>query len=113
MICQADERNIAQAARLACLLWPDNGLEEMERELAALLKKGEAAVFLFFTENRPVGFAQCQLRHDYVEGTDSSPVGYLEGIFVEEGHRPVAAGRLRNVGPGAGLPGICQRLRAG
>lgn len=87
MICQADERNIAQAARLACLLWPDNGLEEMERELAALLKKGEAAVFLFFTENRPVGFAQCQLRHDYVEGTDSSPVGYLEGIFVEEGYR--------------------------
>ena len=30
----------------------------------------------------PVGFAQCQLRHDYVEGTASSPVGYLEGIFV-------------------------------
>ena len=29
-----------------------------------------------------MGFAQCQLRHDYVEGTDSSPVGYLEGIYV-------------------------------
>ena len=34
-----------------------------------------------------VGFAQCQLRHDYVEGTDSSPVGYLEGVFVEEAYR--------------------------
>ena len=29
----------------------------------------------------------CGLRHDYVEGTDSSPVGYLEGIFVMEKYR--------------------------
>lgn len=29
-----------------------------------------------------VGFAQCSLRHDYVEGCSHSPVGYLEGIFV-------------------------------
>ena len=32
----------------------------------------------------PVGFAQCQLRNDYVEGTKTSPVEYLEGIFVKE-----------------------------
>lgn len=35
----------------------------------------------------PIGFAQCQLRCDYVEGTSTSPVGYLEGIFVKEGYR--------------------------
>ena len=34
-----------------------------------------------------MGFAQCQLRHDYVEGTETSPVGYLEGIYVREGVR--------------------------
>ena len=33
------------------------------------------------------GFAQCQLRRDYVEGTSSSPVGYLEGIYVDEARR--------------------------
>lgn len=27
------------------------------------------------------------IRHDYVEGTNSSPVGYLEGIFVQEEYR--------------------------
>lgn len=32
-------------------------------------------------------FAQCGLRHDYVEGRGSSPVGYLEGIFVEKEYR--------------------------
>lgn len=35
----------------------------------------------------PIGFAQCGLRHDYVEGTESSPVGYLEEIFIREDYR--------------------------
>ena len=42
---------------------------------------------MLYDGDAAVGFAQCQLRHDYVEGTDSSPVGYLEGIFVEAGYR--------------------------
>ena len=44
-----------------------------------------------------VGFAQCALRHDYVEGTCSSPVGYLEGIYVAPAcrHRGFARALLR------------------
>ena len=38
-------------------------------------------------DGRAVGFAQCQLRHDYVEGCETSPVGYLEGVFVREEYR--------------------------
>jgi aminoglycoside 6'-N-acetyltransferase I len=34
-----------------------------------------------------LGFAQCQLRHDYVEGTKTSPVAYLEGIFIKKEYR--------------------------
>ncbi|MBQ8967813.1 MAG: GNAT family N-acetyltransferase [Ruminococcus sp.] len=34
-----------------------------------------------------MAFAQCGLRTDYAEGTESSPVGYLEGIFVNEEYR--------------------------
>ena len=36
---------------------------------------------------RAIAFAQCQLRRDYVEGTETSPVGYLEGIYVREDFR--------------------------
>lgn len=39
------------------------------------------------SEEHIVGFAQCGLRFDYVERTDSSPVGYLEGIFVLEEYK--------------------------
>lgn len=40
-----------------------------------------------FKEKTPIGFAYCQLRYDYVEGMHSSPVGYLEGIYIEPSER--------------------------
>ena len=47
----------------------------------------EEAVFAAMQAGSVIGFAQCQLRHDYVEGTSTSPVGCLEGICVEEQFR--------------------------
>ena len=74
-------------SELACQLWPDHNAEEMEEEFRSMLTKEDAAVFLAEGEREAIGFAQCQLRRDYVEGTQSSPVGYLEGIFVREDYR--------------------------
>lgn len=86
---QAVMADLQEAARLALLLWP----EYDPAELAPLLDSPEAAVFLCVEEGKAVGFAQCQLRRDYVEGCDTSPVGYLEGVFVEEPHRRRGAAR--------------------
>ena len=72
---------------LALKLWPDHDREALRCELADILPREEAAFFMAAAEEAPVGFAQCQLRHDYVEGTESSPVGYLEGIYVTDMHR--------------------------
>ena len=87
MIRKAAPEDCAAAAGLALLLWPDHALPELETEFAQLLTQRSAAVFLALEDGAPMGFAQCQLRHDYVEGTESSPVGYLEGIFVREEYR--------------------------
>ena len=84
MIRNAERKAASAIAGLALQLWPDHSLAEFETEFTELAADPEAAVFLAFREETAVGFAQCQLRHDYVEGTDSSPVGYLEGIFVTE-----------------------------
>ena len=59
----------------------------MTEEFESLLAREDAAVFVYREQGEAVGFAQCQLRRDYVEGTESSPVGYLEGIYVREGAR--------------------------
>ncbi|MBR7173502.1 MAG: GNAT family N-acetyltransferase [Clostridia bacterium] len=85
--CQAVPADAAAVAALACELWPEHPVEEMRSEFESLLAQEDAAVFLYRAQEEAVGFAQCQLRHDYVEGTESSPVGYLEGIYVLEGAR--------------------------
>lgn len=86
MIRKATTDDFAQVAVMMTELWPDNTAEEMLEELYLL--DGEGSVFFLAEENDvPVGFAQCQLRHDYVEGTEHSPVGYLEGIYVRADFR--------------------------
>ena len=87
MIRKAEMKELTMIAELACQLWPDHTVEEMRTEFAEILAKPDAAYFLAYAEETAIGFAQCQLRYDYVEGTDSSPVGYLEGIYVAEGYR--------------------------
>lgn len=72
---------------LGVLLWPHHEVEELRADFAGIMANSDAAFFLAFDRAVAVGFAQCQLRHDYVEGTESSPVGYLEGIFVAENYR--------------------------
>ena len=84
MIQRATEHDTEVLAGLALLLWDNHDVAELREEFAEILKSEESACFLAYEAGVPVGFAQCQLRRDYVEGTDSSPVGYLEGIYVAE-----------------------------
>ena len=84
---QASEADVSAVAELACKLWPDHDPADMQAEYESLLAREDAAVFLFRDRDEAAGFAQCQLRRDYVEGTETSPVGYLEGIYVRENAR--------------------------
>lgn len=87
MVRQAGKEDTFELARLAIQMWEDNGIEELAEHFEGLVASEEAACFLKYVNDVAVGFAQCQLRHDYVEGTETSPVGYLEGILVEEAFR--------------------------
>ncbi len=87
MVRKAETKDLPILAELACRLWPDHAVEEMCAEFAKIMAKPDAVFFLAYAGKTAIGFAQCQLRYDYVEGTDTSPVGYLEGIYVAEGYR--------------------------
>ena len=87
MIRKATVNDALCVAKLAIQMWEDNTVEGLSEDLAEIIDSTESAIFLLYDGEKAIGFAQCQLRHDYVEGTDSSPVGYLEGIFVEEAYR--------------------------
>lgn len=85
-IYKAETSDLPALAALGVRLWPHHTEAELEADFAETMAGG-AAYFLALADGTPAGFAQCQLRGDYVEGTDSSPVGYLEGIFVAEEYR--------------------------
>ena len=87
MIRKASKIDIRILADLAVLMWDNNSVDELTDEFSDILSKDDAQIFLKYEDDTPVGFAQCQLRYDYVEGTETTPVGYLEGIFIMEGYR--------------------------
>ena len=53
------------------------------RKTVSLLKTGEAT-----------GFAEASIRTDYANGTLSSPVAFLEGLYVQPTHRGQGNARL-------------------
>ena len=92
MIIRAKKADAPAVSALAAQLFSAPA-EELTEEFSQLLDSKECAVFLLHINNKPTGFAQCQLRHDYVEGTETSPVGYLEGIYVLPEHRSQGCAR--------------------
>jgi aminoglycoside 6'-N-acetyltransferase I len=84
MIIPVTIENENEWAELCVALWSDNTSDAMLEER----KNGELPnEYLYVTDGEAVAFISLSLRHDYVEGTDSSPVGYLEGIYVKPDFR--------------------------
>lgn len=73
-------------------LWPD--ADASPEELADALADEQGAVFLAVgADGVAMGFAEVRLRHDYVNGTDCSPVGFLEGWYFQPGQQGLGTGR--------------------
>lgn len=87
MVKQAELSDLYDIAELAFELWPHHTIDELKDEMEEFMSEEDNIIFLHLDGEIPTGFAQCALRSDYVEGTDSSPVGYLEGIYVREERR--------------------------
>ncbi len=70
--------------RLGQALWPDDSPEQHLAEMASFCANPERyAQFIAYSSSRdPVGFVEAALRTDYVNGTASSPVAFVEGIYV-------------------------------
>ena len=97
MLRIAGTEDLDRLLELALLLWPDSRPEALRREIAQTMEDSGAAFFLWLEGGEALGFAQVQSRQDYMEGTHTSPVGYLEGIFVREAcrGRGIAGGLLK------------------
>lgn len=86
MIRKATPADCHVLAALACRMWEADEAD-LTAEFAEMTASDSTACFLTVDGDEAVGFAQCSLRHDYVEGCETSPVGFLEGVYVDEMHR--------------------------
>ncbi len=69
-------------------LWPHHTLDELREEFLEELGSKKHKHFLALDENgNYLGFINLSLRSDYVQGTSSKPVVYVEGIYVKPEYR--------------------------
>ncbi|WP_218672166.1 GNAT family N-acetyltransferase [Marinilactibacillus piezotolerans] len=75
------------AAVLASQLWQSTTEEELTHEFTQVTHNESEIIYLYLEANEAIGFAHASLRMDYVEETSTTPVGYLEGVYVLSEHR--------------------------
>jgi aminoglycoside 6'-N-acetyltransferase I len=74
--------NLKELTALTLMLWKEcDYTEELENSKAILKSKQETA-FLLEKQQQYIGFILLSMRTDYVEGTRSTPVAYIEGLFI-------------------------------
>ena len=71
-------------------LWPEGSEDDHAADIESFDWSAAAPTCLIArdTNGTTLGFAEADLRHDYVNGCETSPAAFLEGIFV----RPEARG---------------------
>src|ERR1041385_6182411 len=65
-------------------LWPDADSDNHRGYMAISLAQPERflQLMIYDDQRRPVGFIEGSIRGDYVNGTETSPVGFVEGVYV-------------------------------
>lgn len=84
---QVNDISFEDWLKMGMSLWPDNIVEELRHEFLSQLSSGKETTFLYKTHDQYVGFINVSVRNDYVEGSSTSPVGFIEGIYVKPEYR--------------------------
>lgn len=81
--------------QLRMALWPAEREEHLLEMQELCAQPGRYAQFIACTASgTPQGLVEVAVRTDYVNGTDSSPVGFVEGLYVDPAFRQQGIARL-------------------
>ena len=92
-------------------LWPDGNETEHLRYMADALARGHCVRLACAPDGHALGFVEASQRVDYVNGTSTSPVAFLEGLYVAPSarHQGVARALVAEVEHWAAAQG-CSEL---
>jgi aminoglycoside 6'-N-acetyltransferase I len=81
-------QDCAEWVSLALALWPYETAQDMrDLFLKRIPSKKDKTMLCRDEKGNPVAFIDLSIREEYVEGSSSSPVGYVEGIYVKPEYR--------------------------
>jgi len=80
---------------LRSALWPEEEADVLAAETRAYFERRSTTIALLAVDAAGgiAGFAEASLRSDHVNGTGTSPVGFLEGLYVAPAWRRQGIGR--------------------
>ena len=74
-------------------LWPTSTEGILQDEMNSMMQDNRFQSFIAYINKRPAGFIEASIRSDYVNGTHTSPVGFSEGVFVNQEFRTQGVAR--------------------
>lgn len=81
-IIRISESGLADWLRLRSLLWPDHEEAHLQ-EMRQLITQAHCLQLLAYTDSQQaIAMLEASIRYEYVNGTQTSPVAFLEGIYV-------------------------------
>lgn len=86
-------KNITNTTRLILALWPFCSYQEEYNNCKRILSTKNERIQLAKIKDKYVGFIYLNLRTDWVEGTKTSPVAYIEGLYVKPKYRKKGIGK--------------------
>ena len=79
--------------RLRTVLWPECSPQQHEMEMGSVLADSDrATVFVAAGKSGLIGFVEVAMR-PWAEGCETSPVGYVEGLYVTAEARGTGVGK--------------------
>lgn len=81
-IVRTDNTNLNEWTELTVKLFPHHSFNEMYEANAEFLKSGKEIGFLYRQGDKAVAFMNISIRHEYVNGSTTSPVVFIEAIYV-------------------------------
>ena len=92
-IINADKSNLQEWVNLSLKLFPEHSFEEMFCICEKVLESQKEIGLLYQQDGRYVGYMHLSVRTDYVNGTNASPVAFIEAIYVAPDYRKQGIGR--------------------
>jgi len=93
-ITKVTKKYFSEWVALGVEFWSKHPAENIRKDFERMLGSKNEQSFICIKNNKPIGFINLAIRSDYVEGSKTSPVGYLEGIYVKKAYRKKGIAKL-------------------